>query len=200
MALTRRQRQVLEVIRAFIERNGYSPSLEEIGAALGLSSVATVHKHVSLLIEKGYAQRTWNQNRSIELTNADPSPALRLPVRGIVRRGRAIEPSHPSDTVCVPADMVRDRVACCVVRVADDGMHSEQICDGDCLVIETGRPERDGEIVLIRAPGGGVHLARVSHEGGRLILDGARAGAGAPPAVRDDVQIEGVAVGVLRRY
>jgi repressor LexA len=64
MALTRRQRQVLDVIRDFIERQGYSPSLEEIGAELGLSSVATVHKHVSLLVDKGFVQRSWNQNRS----------------------------------------------------------------------------------------------------------------------------------------
>ena len=67
MALTRRQRQVLDVIRDFIDRNGYSPSLGEIGDELGLSSVATVHKHVSHLVQKGFVKRAWNQNRSIEL-------------------------------------------------------------------------------------------------------------------------------------
>ena len=66
MALTRRQRQVLDVIRDFIDTNGYSPSLEEIGSRLGLSSVATVHKHVSHLVEKGFLQKAWNRSRSVE--------------------------------------------------------------------------------------------------------------------------------------
>ena len=75
-ALTRRQREVLDVVRDLIERNGYSPSLEEIGAELGLSSVATVHKHVSHLVQTGYVRRTWNQNRSSELV--EPGEDLRL--------------------------------------------------------------------------------------------------------------------------
>ena len=66
MALTRRQRQVLDVIQEFIDTKGYSPSLEEIGAELELSSVATVHKHVSHLVQKGFVKRAWNQNRSLE--------------------------------------------------------------------------------------------------------------------------------------
>jgi len=82
MALTRRQREVLDVIRDFIQCKGYSPSLEEIGSELDLSSVATVHKHVSLLVEKGYVQRAWNQNRSIELVEREPSETVRLPLAG----------------------------------------------------------------------------------------------------------------------
>ena len=72
MALTRRQREVLDVIRQFIASNGYSPSLEEIGKALGLSSVATVHKHVTHLVEKGHVRRVWNQNRSIDVVDGGP--------------------------------------------------------------------------------------------------------------------------------
>ena len=89
MALTRRQRDVLEVIRAFIARHGYSPSLEEIGHALGLSSVATVHKHVSHLVEKGLVRRVWNQNRSIDLVDEPRGPdatgaaCIPLPLRPI---------------------------------------------------------------------------------------------------------------------
>ena len=92
MALTRRQREVLDVIRTFIERRGYSPSLEEIGTELGLSSVATVHKHVSLLAEKGYLRRAWNQNRSIELTDADRGAPSRVPAT-ITRMATRSSPS-----------------------------------------------------------------------------------------------------------
>ena len=65
MALTRRQKQVLDVIRDFINERGYSPSLEEIGGELGLSSVATVHKHVHHLVEKGFLKKAWNRSRSV---------------------------------------------------------------------------------------------------------------------------------------
>ena len=80
MALTRRQRQVLDVIQSFIDEQGYSPSLEEIGRQLGLSSVATVHKHVSHLVGKGYVRRGWNQNRSIEPVRADVEGIVELPM------------------------------------------------------------------------------------------------------------------------
>ena len=66
MALTRRQREIYDFIRRFVAENGYSPSLEEIGEAFGLSSVATVHKHVSHLVEKGMLRKAWNRSRSVE--------------------------------------------------------------------------------------------------------------------------------------
>jgi repressor LexA len=93
MALTRRQRDVLEVIRTFIARHGYSPSLEEIGRALGLSSVATVHKHVSHLVDKGLVRRVWNQNRSIDLIE-EPREAegpAALPLLGTIAAGSPLE-------------------------------------------------------------------------------------------------------------
>ena len=69
MALTRRQREVFYFVRSFVTEHGYSPSLEEIGAAFGLTSVATVHKHVQHLVEKGYLRKAWNRSRSVEPTD-----------------------------------------------------------------------------------------------------------------------------------
>ena len=91
MALTRRQREVLDVIRHFIDEHGYSPSLEEIGAALNLSSVATVHKHVTHLVQKGLVRRSWNQNRSIELVPeiSEQGGAMQLPLAGAIACERA---------------------------------------------------------------------------------------------------------------
>ena len=88
MALTRRQHQVLDVIRHFIDHNGYSPSLEEIGAELNLSSVATVHKHVSHLVQKGFVRRAWNQNRSIEIVDEASAPgAVQVRLAGTIAAG-----------------------------------------------------------------------------------------------------------------
>jgi repressor LexA len=67
MALTRRQKQVLDFLVGFINRHGYSPSFEEIGESLDLSSLATVHKHLETLERKGFIRRGYNQSRSIEV-------------------------------------------------------------------------------------------------------------------------------------
>ena len=76
MAITKRQRQVYDFLQEFIQRNGYSPSFEEIGDGLGLSSLATVHKHISNLEKKGLLKRDYNRSRSIDV----------LPVRGMFKR------------------------------------------------------------------------------------------------------------------
>ena len=76
MAITKRQRQVYDFIHDFVQQHGYSPSFEEIGAGLDLSSLATVHKHITNLERKGLLKRDYNRSRSIDL----------LPVRGLFRK------------------------------------------------------------------------------------------------------------------
>src|SRR5512135_634306 len=106
MALTRRQREVVDVIRDFISRNGYSPSLEEIGKALGLSSVATVHKHVTHLVQKGLVRRVWNQNRSIELVQDPTRSSVALPLAGTIAAGHPVEAVPTAEDLHVPSRMV----------------------------------------------------------------------------------------------
>lgn len=68
--LTKRQFEVLEWIRHFMQEKGYSPAFDEIGSGVGLSSLATVHKHLTNLERKGYIRRDYNRSRSIELTKS----------------------------------------------------------------------------------------------------------------------------------
>ena len=85
MALTRRQREIYDYVCEFIDQQGYSPSLEEIGAHFGLSSVATVHKHVQHLVEKGLLRKAWNRSRSVEPVDAVESgdeTSITLPLLG----------------------------------------------------------------------------------------------------------------------
>jgi repressor LexA len=200
MALTRRQREVLDVIRRFIESEGYSPSLEEIGHELGLSSVATVHKHVSLLVEKGFVQRAWNQNRSIELTQSDPPQTVRLPLSGTIAAGQPLEACPTSETVCVPADMIRDRAAGYVLRVQGDSMIDEQIRDGDLVVVERRDAASDGETVVALIEGHEATLKRLYREGPNVRLQPANPGMRPIIVAAERVRIQGVAVGVIRRY
>jgi len=103
MYLTRRQREIFDFIRAFIEEKSYSPSLEEIARGMELSSLATVHKHLKHLAEKGIIKRHWNRGRGIELVSDLDSPnivqmeldaAYKLPSRASLRRASRSKPSR----------------------------------------------------------------------------------------------------------
>ena len=90
--LTKRQREILDYLGEFIQQHGYAPSLEEIGRRFGLSSLATVHKHLTNLQEKGFIRRAWNRSRSVELVpTRGGGRALELPLLGFVAAGAPIE-------------------------------------------------------------------------------------------------------------
>ena len=201
MALTRRQREVLDVVREFIEKRRYSPSLEEIGEELGLSSVATVHKHVSLLVEKGYVRRAWNQNRSIELTDTDESTMVRLPLCGSIAAGRPLDAVETDETVCVPADMVRDREVTFALRVQGDSMVEDLVDDGDILIIERRLEALRGQMAIIHLRDRSeATLKRIYPEGERVRLQPAHPTM--PPfyAKARDVQVQGQVVAIIRQY
>jgi repressor LexA len=200
MALTRRQREVLDVVRHFIDKQGYSPSLEEIGEELGLSSVATVHKHVTLLVEKGYVRRTWNQNRSIELTEPESSGTVRLPLSGSIAAGQPLEAIPTDETICVPSDMVRNREKSYVLRVRGDSMIDEQIRDGDLVIIEDRQAESQGETVVALIDGADATLKRLYNDGADVRLEPANPSMQPMVFAAQRVRVQGVAVGVIRKY
>lgn len=201
MALTRRQRQVLDVVRNFIDENGYSPSLEEIGTELGLSSVATVHKHVSHLVEKGFMRRAWNQNRSIELVDsAQSAGAVQLALAGTIAAGHPLEAVATAEGIGVPSDMVRDPSNSYVLRVQGDSMINEQIRDGDLVVVERRNAARDGETVVALIDGSEATLKRLFHDGPQVRLEPANPQMQPIIVPADRLQVQGVVVGVIRKY
>jgi repressor LexA len=201
MALTRRQHEVLEVIRTFIGKNGYSPSLEEIGSELRLSSVATVHKHVSHLVQKGYVRRSWNQNRSIEVVDgADRAGAVILPLAGTIAAGHPLEAIETQEMISVPASMLADPARAFVLRVRGDSMIDEQIRDGDLVIVERRSEARSGETVVALLDGAEATLKRLEREGARVRLEPANAALKPIVVAEDRVSIQGIVVGVIRRY
>ena len=198
--LTRRQREILDFLVEFIEHHGYAPSLEEIGRRFDLSSLATVHKHLTNLEDKGFIRRFWNRSRSIELVPARVGGrAIELPLLGTVAAGAPIEAVARSETVAVPEDLVAatDSYA---LRVRGSSMIDEQIRDGDIVIVEDRKTADNGEMVIALLRGTDVTLKKFYHEHGRVRLQPAN------PAVQplvvepDQVQIQGVVVGVMRRY
>jgi repressor LexA len=200
LPLTKRQREVLDYLGDFIQQHGYAPSLEEIGRRFGLSSLATVHKHLTNLQEKGFIKRAWNRSRSVELTQTRTGGrAVELPMLGYVAAGVPIEAVAGTETIAVPEDLVGRRDTY-VLRVRGDSMIDEQIRDGDFVVVEDRRTAENGEMVIALLGGADVTLKKFYRDGARVRLQPAN------PAMQpilvdfSHVQIQGVVVGVMRKY
>lgn len=202
MALTKRQRQVYDFIAEFVAREGYSPSFEEIGDGLGLSSLATVHKHISNLEEKGLLRRDFNRSRSIDLlpvrTRAKPPAALELPLVGRIAAGLPVEQLENPATISL-ADLTRSRDVF-VLQVKGDSMQDDHIVDGDYVLIEKMPAARDGDIVVALIGGSETTLKRIYREGSQIRLQPANASMQPIMVPAAQVQVQGRVIGVLRKY
>src|SRR5512139_3985688 len=144
MYMTRRQKEILDFLDRHIEKKGYAPTIEETAAHFGLRSLATVHKHLTNLQNKGVLKREMNRSRSIELVpTAVRVSAIELPLLGRVAAGSPIEAVTSTETIFVPENMI-GRHETYVLQVKGDSMIDEQIRDGDYVIVEKRRPTRDG--------------------------------------------------------
>jgi repressor LexA len=200
LPLTKRQREILVYLYDFIGQHGYAPSLEEIGRRFGLSSLATVHKHLTNLQEKGFIKRAWNRSRSVEMipTNTN-GRSVELPLLGYVAAGLPIEAIATSETIAVPEDLVGRRDTY-VLRVKGNSMIDEQICDGDLVIVEDRKTAQNGEMVVALLSGSDVTLKKLYRENGRVRLQPANPTMQPIFADPDQVQVQGVVVGVMRKY
>ena len=200
MALTRRQKQIYDFVCEFVQKKGYSPSLEEIGRRFGLSSVATVHKHVTHLVTKGLLRRARNVNRSIEPVVQEETPgSMVLRLMGTVAAGAPIEAIEGDETILVPPDLVRSATGGYALRVRGNSMIDEQIRDGDYVVVEQRERVENGELVIALLDGEGATLKKFYRENGRVRLQPANTEV--PPIVlkEADLRLQGVVVGVIRK-
>jgi repressor LexA len=199
--LTRRQKEILDYLGRYIERKGYAPTIEEIGEHFGLSSLATVHKHLTNLQEKGLVKRAWNRSRALELVPTRVEvKAVELPLLGRVAAGTPIEAVQATETIFVPEDMVGRRDTY-VLQVKGDSMIDEQIRDGDYVIVEDRQTARDGEMVIALLEGENVTLKKLYRErDGRIRLQPANSALRPLFVDPKAVRIQGVVIGVLRRY
>jgi repressor LexA len=200
LPLTKRQREILDYLQEFIQEHGYAPSLEEIGRRFGLSSLATVHKHLTNLQEKGFIRRAWNRSRSVELIpTRTGGRAVELPLLGYVAAGAPIEAVPGHETIAVPEDLVGKRDTY-VLRVRGDSMIDEQIRDGDYVIVEDRKTAVNGEMVIALVNGNEVTLKKFYRDNGRVRLQPANPALQPLVFPADQVQIQGVVVGVMRKY
>jgi len=207
MAITKRQRQVYDFIHDFVQEHGYSPSFEEIGAGMGLSSLATVHKHVSNLETKGLLKRDYNRSRSIDvlpvrglMKKMPPrAPAeITLPLLGRIAAGQPIEAVQHPETISL-GDITRSKDVF-VLQVKGESMRDEHIVDGDYVLVEKASTARDGEIVVALVEGMDATLKRLYREGAKIRLQPSNSTMDPIMVPAKSVQVQGRVIGVLRKY
>ncbi|MGH7645186.1 MAG: transcriptional repressor LexA [Gemmatimonadales bacterium] len=202
MPVTRRQREILDYLGDYIQTHGYAPSFEEIAGRFGFRSLATVHEHLSNLERKGYIRRAPNESRAIEMVPPrGQTGAAELPLLGLVAAGEPIEALSGPDTIAVPDELVPRRGKSYVLKVRGDSMIDEQIRDGDYVVVHERSQADSGQMVIALVQGANATVKRFYREpGGWIRLQPAN------PAVRPlrlnerDVVVQGVVVGVIRKY
>ena len=198
--LTRRQREILDFLTEFIERHGYSPSLEEVGRRFGLSSLATVHKHLTNLQEKGFIKRAWNRSRSVELVPTGAAGrAIEIPLQGYVAAGDPIEAVVSPETVAVPENLTGSRTTY-ALRVRGQSMIDEQIRDGDIVIVEDRKTAENGEMVIALIDASEATLKTLHREDGRIRLQPANPAMQPIVVDADRVEVQGVVIGLMRRY
>ena len=209
MALTKRQKQVLDVIARFVDENGYSPSYEEIGRELNLASLATVHKHITALVGKNYLKRGANQSRSLDLGpkyvqeqrrhRQDAPAALEVPLLGRIAAGTPVESVEQQATLNF-ADFA-GRPSTFALEVRGESMIEDHICDGDLILLERTDQVRDGEVVVALVGNAETTLKRFYREPEDMVrLQPANSSLTPIVVPAKDVQIQGRLLAVLRKY
>jgi repressor LexA len=199
-----RERQVLEFVTQFSQRYGYAPTLKEIGNALGMNSVATVHEHIAHLRDKGYIRKLDGAARGLELVKdmyhtTDKPGAVELPVLGFIAAGAPLEPyTDPNSYLSVAPWMVTSDKPAYVLQVKGDSMIEEGILDGDFVVIQHQNDAKNGEIVVALLPNGLATLKKIYFEKDRIKL--APANSAMSPIFTTHVKIQGRCVGVIRKF
>ncbi|HZQ51622.1 MAG TPA: transcriptional repressor LexA [Bryobacteraceae bacterium] len=208
MALTRRQKEVMDYLASFIEKHGYSPSYEEIAAGLGLASLATVHKHVQALEAKQYLRRNYNHSRSLEIgeryfaeekaRRPAPSEAV-IPLLGRIAAGAPVE-AIPNPESLHFSDFVGNENTF-ALQVRGESMIDDHICSGDFVLVEKSDSVKNGDIVVALVDGAEATLKRYYAEpDGRIRLQPANAAM--EPIFVDpaSLQIQGRVLAVMRKY
>jgi len=207
MALTKRQKEVLDFLVGFLNKHGYSPSFEEIARSLKLTSLATVHKHITTLERKGFIRRGYSQSHSIEVTQLPTTVreqllkrnTLEMPLAGRIATGRPLEAIEERETLSLGEFARSDKTF--VLKVKGSSMVEDHILDGDFVVVEPTQVANPGEIIVALVGGDDATLKRFYRDApGKIRLQPANSEMNPIIVPASDVKIQGRVVGVLRKY
>jgi len=202
ITLYKRQKQILEFINQYIQKFGYSPTLQQIADAINVNSLATVHEHLEALSKKGIIRRYKGAVRGIEILDRKIAPisdGLELPILGFIAAGQPIEPHiDPNASLSVSSSLITGKKPAFILQVKGDSMVDDGIMNGDYVVIEQREEANNGDIVVALLENGFATLKRYFKETTRIRLEPANAQMA--PIFARKVKIQGKVVGVIRRF
>lgn len=206
--ITQRQQDVLSYIGEYVEEKGFPPAVRDIAKRFNLASAAGVHKHIKALVRKGYLAKEKYISRSLRVIrpniparNTREMQFAELPLAGYVAAGQPIEAvEQGGEYVTVPAALLSRPTGNYVLKVRGDSMIEECIADGDYVIMEPRESAENGEMVVALINGQEATLKRIYREAGRVRLQPSNA-AMDPIFISDqDVRVQGIVVGIWRRY
>lgn len=202
--LTERQEEILNYVKEYMVSHGYPPTVREIGADLGLSSPATIHSHLSKLVEKGFIKRNGSKNRAIELLvenefeNKDED-VIEVPLLGKITAGSPIEAiEHPDEYFSLPAYLAPKDKEVFTLKVSGESMINAGILDGDVVIVQKQSVARNGEIVVAMNDDNEATLKTFYKEDGYFRLQPENDTM--DPIILDNVTILGKAIGLYRKF
>ncbi len=202
ITLYKRQKQIVDFLSQYIQKNGYSPTLQEIANSLGVSSLATVHEHLQALQRKKVIKKFEGAVRGIELldrTYLRINDSVDVPFLGFIAAGSPIEPhSDPNAIFKISPEMVTGKRRSYVLQVKGLSMIEDHIADGDFVVIEETKEVQNGDIVVALLDNGLATLKRFYKEATRIRLEPANSSMS--PIYATNVQVQGRVVGLIRKF
>jgi repressor LexA len=200
LTLTPKQKEILDFIRAYRQKRGFSPTQREICEEFGYSSFGTLQKHIKLLLEKGVLVRDWNKRRSLVLAEENkPAGAVEIPLAGRIAAGQPIEPEPEGETVAVP-DVLTRKGQNYVLRVNGSSMIDDGIHDGDFVVVNKREKASNGEMVAALLNGEATLKRFYREPDGRIRLQPANERMSPIWVSEGDLKVQGVVVGLMRKY
>lgn len=201
ITLYRRQKEILEFLRQYIQKNGHSPTLHQIAEALGVHSLATVHEHLTAMVKKGILRRYEGAVRGIELIDKKVGSVLssvELPILGYIAAGAPIEPyTDPHASLPIPPMLISSKKSAFVLQVKGESMIDDGIHDGDWVIVEQQEEAKNGDTVVAILENGFATLKRYYREASRIRLEPANPKMS--PIFTTKVRIQGKVVGLIRK-
>lgn len=200
--ITKRQEDVLNYIKIYIVEHGYPPATREIGAALGLSSPATVHTHLKKLEDAGCIKKTNSKFRTIEILveneyEKKDEDIVKVPLLGKITCGNPIEAIEtPDEWFAIPASLIPAKETVFTLKASGDSMINVGIYDGDIVIVQKQKVARNGDIVVAMTLDNEVTLKTFYKENGHIRLQPENDTM--EPIILDNCYILGKAIGLYR--
>lgn len=196
--LTKKQKEILDFIDDFIRKKGYSPTLQEIADYMGLNAVSGIHKYLRKLEEKGFITKDLKRARSIEIIKEE-SYFPELPIMGYITAGEPLEEFEVKEYMQVPPEFISNGEYF-ILKVKGNSMVDACILDGDFVIVRKQEVAENGQTVVALIDNRETTLKKFYKKNGKVILKPENATMKPMIFESKRVKIQGIVVGVLRKY